>query len=418
MPRATSLLLLASLAAPAGAADVPVLSFDEAVAQALGRTPTMEIAAQDIARARALLTEVRAGWLPQLVAAGSYTRLDADRVLNDRVIAARDQTTANLILTVPLLAPQRWAASSHAAADVDVARRNEEEVRRTLGTTVARTYLSVLTQHRVVEIAQRSYETARAHHDYALRRFQGRYGSRLDEVRAAQEVASTAADIDGARAQLIRLQEALGTLVAADHPVDAAGEPPLPTVAEAALEQAVEARSDVRLARRQLASAVRVERDDWTNHAPTLLGVAQPFYQGPPTLTVPRTGWQAQLVLTLPLFEGGLRLGQHREHTALRVRRQAELDAVLLRARSEARQATRVLEQTRDALTHAREAARLADEALSLSTLAYKEGATTNLEVVDAERRARDAATAAALAEDGVRQATLDVLTATGAFPR
>jgi outer membrane protein TolC len=146
--------------------------------------------------------------------------------------------------------------------------------------------------------------------------------------------------------------------------------------------------------------------------------VAQPFYQGPPTLTVPRTGWQAQLVLTLPLFEGGLRLGQHREHTALRVRRQAELDAVLLRARSEARQATRVLEQTRDALTHAREAARLADEALSLSTLAYKEGATTNLEVVDAERRARDAATAAALAEDGVRQATLDVLTATGAFPR
>jgi outer membrane protein TolC len=41
----------------------------------------------------------------------------------------------------------------------------------------------------------------------------------------------------------------------------------------------------------------------------------------------------------------------------------------------------------------------------------------TNLEVIDAERRARDAALAAVIAEDAVRQNRLDLLAAAGRFP-
>ena len=48
---------------------------------------------------------------------------------------------------------------------------------------------------------------------------------------------------------------------------------------------------------------------------------------------------------------------------------------------------------------------------------AYQAGATGNLEVIDAERRARDADNAAVVAEDAVRQARLDLLAATGHFP-
>jgi hypothetical protein len=54
-------------------------------------------------------------------------------------------------------------------------------------------------------------------------------------------------------------------------------------------------------------------------------------------------------------------------------------------------------------------AAKLAHEALALADLAYRAGATTNLEVIDAERRARDADTAAVIAEDNARQARLDL---------
>lgn len=49
--------------------------------------------------------------------------------------------------------------------------------------------------------------------------------------------------------------------------------------------------------------------------------------------------------------------------------------------------------------------------------MAYRAGATTNLEVIDAERRACDAQVQAVLAEDAARQARLDLLVASGRFP-
>jgi outer membrane protein TolC len=45
-------------------------------------------------------------------------------------------------------------------------------------------------------------------------------------------------------------------------------------------------------------------------------------------------------------------------------------------------------------------------------------GATTNLEVIDAQRSARDAETRRALAEDAVQRAKLDLLVALGRFPK
>ena len=61
---------------------------------------------------------------------------------------------------------------------------------------------------------------------------------------------------------------------------------------------------------------------------------------------------------------------------------------------------------------------RHAAEVLKITDLAFRAGATTNIELIDAQRRARDADTAAALAEDRVRQSRLDLLVALGRFPR
>ena len=55
---------------------------------------------------------------------------------------------------------------------------------------------------------------------------------------------------------------------------------------------------------------------------------------------------------------------------------------------------------------------------LSITDVAFREGATTNIEVIDAQRGARDAETAAAIAEDAVRRAKLELLVATGRFPQ
>jgi len=69
------------------------------------------------------------------------------------------------------------------------------------------------------------------------------------------------------------------------------------------------------------------------------------------------------------------------------------------------------------ALRSALDAAAASHEALEVANLQFKVGATTNIDVVDAERRAHDADTMAAIVEDGARQARLDLLAAMGKFP-
>ena len=158
-------------------------------------------------------------------------------------------------------------------------------------------------------------------------------------------------------------------------------------------------------------------RDSYADYLPILSGVVQPFYQNPSSLTLPTTGWQAQLLLSLPLYDGGNRYGLKHERDALHDQAKTRLDAALRQARSEVRIAFEAVQQADGALGQSREAMKLAQEALELAQLAYRAGATSNIEVVDAERRARDAETDAAVAEDGARQARLDLLAAAGRFP-
>jgi outer membrane protein TolC len=73
---------------------------------------------------------------------------------------------------------------------------------------------------------------------------------------------------------------------------------------------------------------------------------------------------------------------------------------------------------TEQALKGFRTAAAQANEVVGITDVAFREGATTNIEVIDAQRRARDAETAAAIAEDAVRRARLELLIATGRFPQ
>ena len=124
-----------------------------------------------------------------------------------------------------------------------------------------------------------------------------------------------------------------------------------------------------------------------------------------------------QLVLTLPFYDGGLRYGLQKERAALERQAELSLEASLRQARADTRSAFEALRRSDLALEAAHEGARLAGESLQLAELAFRTGISTHLELVDAQRRARDADTAAAVAEDNARQARLDLLSASGAFP-
>lgn len=422
-PRTELVVALLLSALPASAAEsrsVEVLSFESAVSQAIQRNPSTIVAAEEIKRARALVEQTRSASLPTLTANGSYTRLDNDRVLNGNVIAGANTVAANLTLLLPLVAPARWGQWSHARDNVDLARASAAEVRRQLAVTVARTYLSLIAERRVIEATERAVVNARAHAAYAHQRFAGGWGTRVDELRAAQELSTDEAQLEALYAQLVRLQESLGVLIGADHSVTAADDVtlPAPPAPATAIDDARSLRADVRLSRLRVDTAHHLVRDNWLDYLPSLVGSFQPFYQNPPTLTIPETGWQAQLSLSIPLYDGGLRYGLAHERQALESEARATVAGTLRQAESEVRASQEEMRRATTALTAAREASKQAAEALTLSNLAYQNGASTNIEVIDAERRARDAETTSAVAEDAARQAQLDLLVASGRFPQ
>jgi outer membrane protein len=394
------------------------ITLQEALKRALARNPTVAVALAEIDRAEGLVRQARAGWWPTLIGNAAYTRLDHARILNMKTIAAENQLSANLQLTVPLLAPQAWAAEWHAENARRIAETSAADVRRLVAQATAGAYLAVLAQRRQIRSTEAARANAKAHADFAHARLAGGIGHSIDDVRARQDLATVDVQLQTVYTGLTRAREALGVLVGAAGPVDSEKEldlGPLPTLA-GALEDARTRRPDIRTQQGRVTATQKQADDVWVYYAPYLAAVGQPFMQFGSALQ-PVTGWQAQLLLTLPLYDGGVRGGVSSERAALSREAHLGLEASLRQAQSEVRVAFEAMLRADQGLVAAQEAAELARRAYELATLAYQAGATGNLEVIDAAHRVRDADGDAAQAEDVARHARLDLLVASGRFP-
>jgi outer membrane protein TolC len=310
-------------------ASPPAVGLADAVQQAVARNPTALVAYEEIARAVALVEETRAASLPTLNAVGAYVHLEGIFGAQVPAIAVADQLSANLTLSVPIVAPKSWAQWSHASDNVTAARASAADVRRTVAVAVARAYLTIVAQKRVIDAVVRARDTDRAHFDFAHQRYAGGIGNRIDEVRSDQQLEGDEANVAQQYANLVKDREALGVLVGVGGPLDAE-EPNLAVEKDPQRAMAdAERRTDVIAADVRVKAAEHTVRDDWTDYSPFLTGVASAFYEDPQTPTLPSSGWQAELVLTIPLYDGGLRYGLAKERAVLRDEARVQLDAVL-----------------------------------------------------------------------------------------
>lgn len=405
---------------PTPVASPPVvekITFKAAVDRALARNPTVQEAVAEVLRAEALVVQARAGTLPNLNAAGAYTRLDSARRFGSQIFTPQGVTTANGTLTVPLFDLVAWAAWAHSRNDKEVAELSAADVRRRVATSTANAFLMVVARHRVLEANQRAEDTAKAHLGVAHQRQEGGVASRLEEVQAAQEASDDEVRVFQSALDLRRAQEALGVLLAADGAVDAADVPVFEGLPASPGEPALDARADIRLQLGRERAAEQVLKDSWRDYTPTVDLVVQELLQSPATILQPANSWQALLELNVPIYDAGLRRGRRLERQALVDEAAANRAGTEIQARSDVRTANAAIELADQQLASARNAARQAKDALDISTLSYKAGASTSLDALDAERRLRDAETAVATAEDAARQARLDLLVATGRFP-
>jgi len=406
-------ILKAQVAAP------EAVTFDEAVERAIRYGTSSLVAMQEIARAEGIMGQARSAALPFVTLNGTYTAIDHERaIVGGALIQGQNTLYSNATLSVPILAPQAWVAWGQGSRGIDAAVANDASVRRAVAVAAAHAYLTVVAAHRAVEASETAVTTSRAHYEFALARRQGGVGNELDVKRAEQELAASEVQLQSAYTALARSREALGIICGASQPLDSTGAPATPVYPDLAqAEQAVEGRQDVKAAKEQVRAATGVWKDSWADWLPVLNGTLQGFLQNPPTTATPRQGWIAQLVLTIPVLEGGLRPAVSKQREALAHESEAQLQAVLLQARSDVRVSFESLRFAVAGYHAARRGAVSAVAALDLANQAYGAGATSNLDVIDAERRARDATTTAVIAEDTVRQAKVDLLAAAGRFP-
>lgn len=402
----------------AAAQDVERVTFEEAIRRAITNHPTIQQAAASVLRAESILQQVRARSLPSVNASFTTTVIDPVPSFAGSSIIPRAQTLSTGDVSVPLLTPVRWAERQQAADQVLVSQRAADDARREVAIAAGQAYLTVITQRRVLELNERARDNAKAHFDYANQRYQGGIGSRLNAVRAQQELSGDEARVEEARLAILRAQEALGVLIAADGPVDVSGDPGFDVPALAIPDkELVYGRQDLKVIVARQSAAERIAADAWKEYLPSVTALFTPQVLAPAGLFANAWSLRSSVLFTVPLFDAGQRRGQARERQALVDLVRGERSNAERQAASEIRTAREAVRATQRAFEHAQLAAQQANEVVQITDVAFREGATTNIEVIDAQRRARDAETAAAIAEDAVRRARLELLVATGRFP-
>jgi outer membrane protein TolC len=411
-------MLQAQPASPS--ADAPGrVTFAQAIDLALQRNVTVQEAAEEILRAQGLLREATANILPSVSGSLATTTLNEGEQFEGAVTTARNQVVATVTVSGLAYAPVQWALRVQAADNVHVAELAAADIKRQIAQATAQAYLAIIARSRVVDADVRARDVARAHYELAKQLREAGGGSVLNELRAQQSFSGDDVLVQQSELDLYRAEEALGVLLERDGPVAAADEPPLDVPAD--LEQAVQAmpdvRSDLRLAVAREQAATRVANDSWKDWLPSVGALFEPEYTTPQTLFQPNYTWTLEFVGKMTFFDGGFRRAQKSERQALVREATLARRGLLTQARSDVRAAREALRLALAAQRSARAAADQAARVLDIVNISFKAGAVTNIEVIDAQRVARDADTDAAVAEDQVRQARLALLIALGRFP-
>lgn len=377
----------------------PVLTLAAAMTKASHANYGVRATAEQIAQAEGTLTKAWAAFLPRAQVQAQYTILDQERSADfaGQALVLQPQTSLSGSGTVslPLFHYESFPNLGNARAGREAARLGLEEARRQVQLGIARAYYAILSAHRFRDLQVLARANAAEHLHDAEDRLAAGVGLRLDVTRAAMEVEQASSSIIAAQALEDDAYEALGALLASEAPfrVEEPPAPATPAPVDALVQRAVAERTDQRLARLQTEIADRNVTAAWGAFVPSLDLAFNLTYQE----FVGQLGggdhvnWNVVFVLNVPIYDGGVRYGTLEERrSALRAAELREQE-LAQNASVEVRKAHRAWRTSLAKVDTARRQVSLAEEALRLAEAGYEAGASTNLEVVDAQRQKRDA---------------------------
>jgi outer membrane protein len=390
------------------AGDTLRLSLDDAVDRALTRGEEMRVARAVVRQTSAQVTMELSRALPQISGTVTYDRklssifagaetdtTDLGSLLANSPFAARNTWTAELTAKQLLWSSGKVGSALRAAkAAKRSAHASESETASNVTFEVKQAYYDAGYAHRLVEIALRGVELARAH----LRQVQSGEGqgakSEYDVLRAEVDASNQEPALVAARRgrdiALLRLKQLAN--VPLDRPVALAtplafADSLVPVVTERA--PSVEARSALKAAEAEVEArrnAVGVYRGQ---HWPDLYVSSTLQQQAFPGSFLPkwdefRRNWDAYLTLEIPIFSGRKVEGEVSQARGAYEKARADRDQLREMVAVETAQARADLDRSLSTLMARRQTVRQAQRAWELAEVRFRNGISTQLEVSDA----------------------------------
>jgi outer membrane protein, multidrug efflux system len=363
--------------------------------------PTLRAAVDTYAQARALAAEAQSAGLPQVSAqAGvSANKTSVNRLYRLPTSRAPIREASNEWGIAASWEPDFWDAvrnSAHAqkrlaqasAADLATARLS-------LQAELASDYIALRGLDAQLDVLSQSITSYRSVVQVARLRTTGHIASGLDLARALSQLDSAQAQETDTRLQRDLMQHAIAVLVGAD-PINFSIAPESgfrltpPKLPTGVPSQLLQRRPDIASAERQMASAnatIGVSRAAfYPNVTFSLTGGFED--SGFNLASLPNSLWSVGAGALEPLFDGGLRRAELRHSWAQYAQTRDDYRATVLAAFQEVEDGLSQTQRLATEDAQERAASAQAQQALSISTMQYKDGLRSYLNVAVAQVQA------------------------------
>ena len=371
------------------------------IATAVVANRDLQIAVARVLESRAQLGVTRAAQFPQVNGGASYqyTRPNSENSpfvngSRSRPFTGDDfETSIDLTFELDLWGRLRRATEA-ARAELLASEENRRAVLTTLVSDVARTYFDLLELDQELEIARRTLQTRQESLQLQRRRFEQGLSSQLDVDRADAEAAVAAATVPDLERRIAQNENGLSVLLGRNPgPIDR-GAPlegqRLPPEVPAGLPSALlERRPDIRRAEQRLVAANARIGAAKAEYFPQIsltgiFGVESVSLSS--LFTGPSRFWSVGPTMTVPIFSAGRIRNAVKGFEAREQQAALQYLQAIQQAFREVEDALVFHRKVRDIRTERERRVTANRRALSLVTLRYEHGLSTQLEVLDIQR--------------------------------
>jgi outer membrane protein len=395
-----SAVLCSSVIAPEHGLTEERLSLKDCIDTALKGQPTIRAAQENVRAGQARETQAASPYFPQITASTGYSESHAP--LGG---AFGDSTTKSYTTSLSMsqtLYDFGKTGNAHDAAKLGTLSlvRDAERVSQEVVLNVKQSYYALLAAKKLVEVARKTVEQTESHLKQAEAFFRTGSKPRYDVTRAEVEVNNAKLGLinamNGVRIRTIALNNAIGIDPGRSTEIVEAlpAVPSLPTLEQAQID-ALKNRPDMRKTEADIEAARSRVRAEQSNYLPTLSANAAYNWANGSTEMGPFLGtmfkgdvqdsWNAGIMLTLPLFQGGLTKGRVGEARANLLALEAQRDAMKQSILLEVNQAFADLESAAARVEVMEKTLQKARENLDIAQGRYKAGVGPYIEVTDAQ---------------------------------